>query len=257
MSNTDGDTKPSSQNNDYPDSVKEFDDFLKNNQHIFVLIGVFGSVSVYLSNIDVEQPANEIPITDITMFSGLGISFLLCGVIIYKIGYRTISMNETVLKFENILFVCFGLLFTWFISVIFGLLTEYQNVFGVLLIMAAMFGGVIIPIALAIKAEELGVNKYFRLSSSVFIFTYSVILFYMFAFLNQALLTNYNVMSLDLAQANALPEQFYFTLIHVFVIFTGGSFGLLAFGSGLYILIKSARWFLTIVWKRISFHLYQ
>lgn len=214
--------------------VYGFDSFLKKNQHLFTLIGVFGTVSVYLSDMDYNQPDNQIPISNFAMFFGLGITVLLSIIVIYKTIDEIFGNEKRTI--EKIPYLVFAVLFSILLYIIVIVLSGYQGVIFAIVVTVSLYVGVILPVLPILIVDKLEYNLPHS-QSPIILSIYSYSLMALFMFLTNSYLGGY---SLSASQVNQLPpENYHMISMNLAATLAAGTSALLFFIS-IFLAILSA-----------------
>lgn len=219
MSEIDSSEDDGSGHSSDPKTVSDFDQFLKDNQHLFTLIGVFGTVSVYISNIEYDQPSHETPVGDLAIFTGLGIALILSSLVIHKMLSRTVLDEDFIFEIEKVPFLLFGILFFWFIAVISILLTDYQHAGAEVLLLLSAMVGITIPLIILSKLDEYGVLKLIPVRKTLTIFIYTIIITVILFNIEKYISDNYISYQGPPNDGESIPQQFYPTIAQSLVAF--------------------------------------
>ncbi|MFC6727601.1 hypothetical protein ACFQDG_02980 [Natronoarchaeum mannanilyticum] len=157
-------------------SISDLDEFLEENVHLFTLTGVFGGITVYLDT--ATQKAGYTDVLNYAIFSGFALIILISIVIFIKlvriIGWRL----STVVKLENLFLIGFGVFYLQIVALIFGLLSQFDNILFTYAILVLVLVGEVIGIFssfFSIKAVNKIASHFGRFSTPLKFIGYSIV----------------------------------------------------------------------------------
>lgn len=126
------------------DTSPSLDSYLKDNQHLFTLIGIFAALSVYLSNLPLGESQKYVPISSVAATGGFGLVILLSVVAMWNLGREVYESERRILSVKNLgLFVFAFLYFILFIA-IFRAFFQFERAVGTVLVLVARYGTVLV-----------------------------------------------------------------------------------------------------------------
>lgn len=110
-------------------SIERIDGFFEENRHLFTLIGVFGAITIYLTEAGLpETQDGVIPYENFVFAGGFGIVLILGGLILLKLANEIWTPGERISKIDNLPFICFGLLFFFLMIPVIAYVSSYNRV---------------------------------------------------------------------------------------------------------------------------------
>jgi hypothetical protein len=105
----------------------KLDQFLKSNRYLFTLIGVFGAIGVYISQINSDVEGLSTSISNFALSSALSILLILGALIIMKSIDEITGEDIELFSRENFGILLFDLFFIILFSVIVAIVSEYNT----------------------------------------------------------------------------------------------------------------------------------